>query len=93
MVTRYLVVDLIGDETVKSSETITHYAIECSISHQMETLADVVRVYSKGGNTLVFAPTKNIATEIATSSSIQSRNFYFLEISKNFQYVKYCMEI
>jgi superfamily II DNA/RNA helicase len=73
-------VDLIGDELVKMPDRITHIAIQCSPATRMSTLADVVKVYSKGGRTLVFAPTKAQANEIAQRSSLSNRKFTFILI-------------
>jgi len=68
----YKTVDLVGDEKIKSSELIKHYVITTSKQNRDAILADVINVYSKGGNTLIFAGTKSEANNIAQRSSISS---------------------
>lgn len=68
----YATVDLVSEETLKTSENIRHYALCCHYSVRAATLADVIKIYGQNGRAIVFANTKTEANEIAISSSISA---------------------
>eukprot|EP00126_Sphaerothecum_destruens_P002408 Sdes_comp15846_c0_seq1m4932 len=64
-----LLVDLIGNSTVKTGENIKMLAIRCSWQERASTLKDVVKVHSGGhGRTIIFSETKREANELAMDS-------------------------
>jgi len=67
----YIEVDLVGASKSKAADTIQHLAINCRKEQRPQTLADIVKVYGGEGRVIVFAQTKNEATELATSSAIR----------------------
>jgi ATP-dependent RNA helicase DDX21 len=68
----HVTVDLIGQKggMTEANTLIQHLAILCHWKIRSATLADVVKVYGGNGRTIVFADTKNEATQLATTSSI-----------------------
>ena len=48
----------------------------CSREDLKKSLADVVKVYGGDGNSLIFSPTKSLATELSTSSSLAGCMFF-----------------
>lgn len=66
------IVDLIGDQELKASETIQHLAIKCPYQARASTIRDVVQVYSGAhSRTLIFTETKNDANSLALSSVLK----------------------
>lgn len=67
----YTTVDLVGDDEVKSSEKIQHFAMQTSFGQglEIETLADVIKVYGGTGRVIVFADKKADVTRITTAIS------------------------
>lgn len=68
----YKTIDLVGNENVQSNENIEHLAILCHWKERSEVLADVVKLYGGDGRTIIFANTKNEATELSTNSSVSN---------------------
>lgn len=58
-------VDLVGDESVKSSETIEHLCLNYSGHMKPKVLANLVRMYSNGGRTIIFVQTKAEASDLS----------------------------
>jgi ATP-dependent RNA helicase DDX21 len=60
-----IVIDLIGEQKLKASETVRHLAIQCSYTMRRHTIVDVILVYSgHHGRTILFAETKNEVNEL-----------------------------
>eukprot|EP01129_Flabellula_baltica_P010832 TRINITY_DN462_c0_g1_i2.p1 TRINITY_DN462_c0_g1~~TRINITY_DN462_c0_g1_i2.p1 ORF type:complete len:520 (-),score=156.37 TRINITY_DN462_c0_g1_i2:43-1602(-) len=67
----YVIVDLIGSDTNQQTAVgVEHLAIQTDHRQRLDTLADVVQVYSKGGKTMIFCDTKRDCNELTLSSSI-----------------------
>jgi len=67
-----VVVNLIGDDSVKTSETIQHFAIKCPFSERASTVGDVVQVYSGAhGRTIIFTSTKKECSELSLHPSVK----------------------
>lgn len=66
------IVDLIGDQELKASETIQHLAIKCPYQTRATTIRDIVQVYSGAhSRTLIFTETKNDANNLALNSVLK----------------------
>ncbi|KAL9962877.1 hypothetical protein ACROYT_G032027 [Oculina patagonica] len=66
------IVDLIGDQEVKGSETVQHLAIRCPYEARASTLRDIVQVYCGAhSRTLIFTETKNEASSLALNSVLK----------------------
>ncbi|KAJ1913789.1 hypothetical protein H4219_005066 [Mycoemilia scoparia] len=61
----FVKIDLVGSQTLKTSETIEHFAIQSSWQARRDVVADVVAVYGKSGRTIIFTETKRDANELA----------------------------
>jgi len=66
----HVTVDLVGNDRVKSANTIKHLAISCHWEQRNLILPDVIKVYGAQGRTIIFSDTKSDATELATNSAI-----------------------
>lgn len=64
-------VDMVGDSTVRTAATITHYAIAAGSDEKSGVIADLIRAYGKGGRALVFAQTKMEVDYIAQSPELR----------------------
>ncbi|XP_014770272.1 nucleolar RNA helicase 2 isoform X1 [Octopus bimaculoides] len=65
-------VDLIGQQQIKTSTTVQHLAIKCSIQDRNSIIADIIQVYSGNhGRAIVFCQTKKQADELAVSASMK----------------------
>lgn len=62
--------DLVKDQKLKTSENITHMAINCSWFQRAATIGDICRVYGGGskGRTIIFTETKQEANELAVGN-------------------------
>ncbi|KAM7429486.1 Nucleolar RNA helicase 2 [Porites harrisoni] len=66
------IVDLIGDQELKASETIEHLAIKCPYEARASTISDIVQVYCGAhSRTLIFTETKNDANNLALNSILK----------------------
>ncbi|KAJ7323421.1 Nucleolar RNA helicase 2 [Desmophyllum pertusum] len=66
------IVDLIGDQELKASETVQHLAIRCPYEARASMLSDVVQVYCGAhSRTLIFTETKNEASSLALNSILK----------------------
>lgn len=66
------VVDLIGDQEMKASETVEHLAIKCPHEARASMISDVVQVYCGAhSRTLIFTETKNDANNLALNSILK----------------------
>ena len=62
----YITVDLIGQQKLKGSELVTHYAIQAHWTARKDVVGDVVSVYGGSiGRTIIFTQTKNDANELS----------------------------
>ncbi|KAL3524203.1 hypothetical protein ACH5RR_017037 [Cinchona calisaya] len=57
--------DLIGNEKMKASASVRHIVLPCSTSARAQLIPDVIRCYSRGGQTIIFTETKDSASELA----------------------------
>lgn len=68
----HVTVDLVKNENAKTPKLIKHLIIKCDDRVRRATLADIVKVYSGRGRSIVFTNTKQEANELALESSISS---------------------
>jgi len=61
-----------GKEKTQAAVGVEHLAMSTPWEERLNALADIIKVYAKGGKTMVFTETKNEANEVALSSSISS---------------------
>ncbi|XP_064398573.1 nucleolar RNA helicase 2-like isoform X2 [Halichondria panicea] len=67
-----VLVDLIGQQSLRTAVTVEHLAICCPYAERPSTIADVIQVYSGAhGRTMIFCPTKKEANEMALSSCLK----------------------
>jgi ATP-dependent RNA helicase DDX21 len=60
-------IDLVGNEKMKASTNVRHFVLPCSVSARPQVIPDVIRCYSSGGRTIVFAETKESTSQLAES--------------------------
>jgi ATP-dependent RNA helicase DDX21 len=60
-------IDLVGNEKMKASTSVKHFVLPCSVSARPQVIPDVIRCYSSGGRTIVFAETKESTSQLAES--------------------------
>lgn len=66
------IVDLIGEQGLKASESVQHLAIRCPYEARASTLRDVVQVYCGAhSRTLIFTDTKKEASSLALNSVLK----------------------
>lgn len=66
------IVDLIGEQELKASESVQHLAIKCPYGARASTLRDVVQVYCGAhSRTLIFTDTKKEASSLALNSVLK----------------------
>jgi len=56
----------------QAAEGVVHLAMSTQFNDRLQAFADIIKVYGKGGKTIVFTETKHDANEVALSSSISS---------------------
>ncbi|KAK3579484.1 hypothetical protein CHS0354_028301 [Potamilus streckersoni] len=65
-------INLIGEQSVKTSKTVTHMALQCSYFDRAATIGDVIQVYSGAhGRAMVFCDTKRECDELVACSHIK----------------------
>ncbi|XP_074567438.1 DEAD-box ATP-dependent RNA helicase 7 [Curcuma longa] len=57
--------DLVCNEKLKASASVRHLALPCLKSTRQQILPDIIRLYSRGGRTIIFTETKESASELA----------------------------
>ncbi|KAJ6841433.1 DEAD-box ATP-dependent RNA helicase 7-like [Iris pallida] len=58
-------VDLVGNEKLKTSASVRHLVMPCSRAARPQLIPDIIRCYSRGGRTIIFAETKESASELS----------------------------
>lgn len=67
-----LVIDLVKDETVKTSTLIEHFAVRCHWQERANALRDLLLVYQGAhGRTIIFTETKKEANELALTAVLK----------------------
>ena len=64
------VVNLIGENASQTATLVEHLTLCCPVAQRQETIADIVKVYGKGGQCIVFADTKAEANDLLVNSSL-----------------------
>ncbi|KAM7272182.1 hypothetical protein ACFE04_026845 [Oxalis oulophora] len=62
-------IDLVGNAKMKASTNVRHYVLPCSYQARPQVIPDVIRCYSSGGRTIVFAETKEDCSKLTESLS------------------------
>ncbi|KEH26427.1 putative RNA helicase [Medicago truncatula] len=57
--------DLVGNEKMKASTNVRHIILPCSSTARAQLIPDIIRCYSSGGRTIIFAEKKESASELA----------------------------
>ncbi|XP_058760109.1 DEAD-box ATP-dependent RNA helicase 7-like [Vicia villosa] len=58
-------VDLVGNEKMKASTNVRHIILPCNSTARAQVIPDIIRCYSSGGRTIIFAEKKESASELA----------------------------
>eukprot|EP00048_Salpingoeca_helianthica_P012160 m.176131 g.176131 ORF g.176131 m.176131 type:complete len:802 (+) comp15337_c11_seq1:460-2865(+) len=62
------VIDMVGDDAVKTADKVEHYAVRCSPFMRANIIADLVQVHrGPKGRVMIFCETKQEATELSMS--------------------------
>lgn len=66
-------IDLIGNEKLKTSENVKHYAVPSRWQNRADILGDIVAVYGKGkiGRCIIFVETKGEANELVLHEKLK----------------------
>ncbi|KAJ0909851.1 putative RNA helicase [Helianthus annuus] len=59
------IVDLVGVQVMKASESVRHIIMPCSWSARSQVIPDIIRHHSSGGRTIVFTETKDYCSELS----------------------------
>jgi len=65
--TERVMVDLVGSETVKTSELVTHKAISCVPRSQNQVAQDLVKLHGVGNRSIIFVETKTEASRVSNA--------------------------
>ncbi|KAK2421230.1 DEAD-box ATP-dependent RNA helicase 3, chloroplastic [Trifolium repens] len=57
--------DLVGNEKMKASTNVRHIILPCNNTAMAQLIPDIIRCYSSGGRTIIFAEKKESASELA----------------------------
>ncbi|PNX92995.1 DEAD-box ATP-dependent RNA helicase 7-like protein [Trifolium pratense] len=57
--------DLVGNEKMKASTNVRHIILPCNHTAMAQLIPDIIRCYSSGGRTIIFAEKKESASELA----------------------------
>lgn len=57
--------DLVGNEKMKASTNVRHIILPCNSTARAQVIPDIIRCYSSGGRTIIFAEKKESASELA----------------------------
>lgn len=57
--------DLVGNEKMKASTNVRHIILPCNSTARAQLIPDIIRCYSSGGRTIIFAEKKESASELA----------------------------
>ena len=68
----HVVVDMIGEDKLKTAVTVQHKAIRCTYEERASVIGDVIQVFSgTNGQTMIFTDTKRDANELALNSLLK----------------------
>ncbi|XP_076934379.1 DEAD-box ATP-dependent RNA helicase 7-like [Bidens hawaiensis] len=59
------IVDLVGVQVMKASESVRHIIMPCSWSARSQVIPDIIRHHSGGGRTIIFTETKDYCSELS----------------------------
>lgn len=59
------IVDLVGVQVMKASESVRHIIMPCSWNARSQVIPDIIRHHSSGGRTIVFTETKDYCSELS----------------------------
>ncbi|XP_050871698.1 DEAD-box ATP-dependent RNA helicase 7 [Lathyrus oleraceus] len=59
------VAGLVGNEKMKASTNVRHIILPCNSTARAQVIPDIIRCYSSGGRTIIFAEKKESASEFA----------------------------
>ncbi|KAI5442854.1 DEAD-box ATP-dependent RNA helicase 7 [Lathyrus oleraceus] len=60
-----VVAGLVGNEKMKASTNVRHIILPCNSTARAQVIPDIIRCYSSGGRTIIFAEKKESASEFA----------------------------